>query len=42
MQSFNVTQLTLEPLEKLWLKLPNYTMESYKLLKEHIQQTDEN
>ena len=42
MQSLNVTQCTPEQLEKLLHKLFNYTVVNYDLLKEHIQQIDEN
>ena len=42
MQSLNVIQLTTEQFEKVLHKLPNYTMVNCDLLKENIQQIDEN
>ena len=41
MQSLNVIQLTLEQLEKLSHKLPNWTTVNFEKYEDHIQQIDE-
>ena len=42
MHSLNITSLTHAQLKKLSHNLPNLSMVNYDLLKEHIQQIDEN
>ena len=42
MQSLNLTRFTLEQLEQLTHKLPNYVVVNYDLLGKHIRQIDKN
>ena len=42
MQSLNVTKLTIEQLEQLTHRLPNYTIVNYDSLRKQSQQIDEN